>query len=84
MFESTNSSGYMSLVFIFSQNFCSFSPHNLLSTLVLVWLVVASVCRFGPRTQSTFFFYMDLLSNGRGLGCYLQLSKVGPSMGPHR
>ena len=46
--------------------------------LVLVWLGVASVCWFGPRTHSTFFFYMDPLSNGWGL------SKVGPSMGPYR
>ena len=45
--------------------------------LVFVLLVAASVCRFGPRTHSTFFFYMDLSNGG-------DLSKFGPSMGPHR
>ena len=50
--------------------------------VVLGWPFAAIVRRFGPRSHSTFFFYMDPLTKDGGPGCYLQRSSIGLSMGP--
>ena len=48
------------------------------------WPMAATARRFGSRSHSTFFFHMDPLTSDGGPGCYLELSKIGPSMGPYR
>ena len=47
----------------------------------LIWLAYSSHCRFRPRSCSTFFFLWTL-EPMTGLGCYLEVSKIGPPMGP--
>ena len=40
--------------------------------------IVGAVCGFGPRSQATFFLYMDPLTHGGGPGSELQVPPVAP------
>ena len=44
--------------------------------------ILGAVCRFGPRSQATFFLYMDPLTHGGGPGSELQVPPVAPPYGP--
>ena len=52
---------------------------------VKIWLAYSCHCALiRTRSLSTFFFYMDPLTNEGGPGCYLHLCKICPPMRTHR
>ena len=40
--------------------------------------ILGAVCGFGPRSQATFFLYMDPLTHGGGPGSELQVPPLAP------